>query len=74
MLAYEANMLAYIVFEATQVTSGLLRYIWSMPPSALQMKLKIPLLKSNSSHGPCWKLALSSVRLLLRSCLAMAKC
>jgi hypothetical protein len=39
--------------------------------SQLQFKTR---LLYQTCHGPCWKVARSSARLLLRSCLAIAKC
>jgi hypothetical protein len=33
-----------------------------------------PAFESAFSHGPCWKVNLSSARLLFRICLAIAKC
>ena len=50
------------------------RYTGKCRLPSLSARFKIRLLNQAFSHGPCWKVDLSSARLLFRTCLAIAKC
>ena len=54
--------------------NGRLPLYGKIPPPELISEIYNPAFESAFSHGPCWKVNLSSARLLFRICLAIAKC